>query len=395
MLALVYDNWDKKSNIHNGFHDDLSAKNLLLHVCAQRYLGPRLRVPKDYGFLRMVLPYLDEDRWRQEIRMSKDAFCRLADNVATNKVFHNQAFLQQKPVELQLMVALYRLGGYGGNASIGKIASHFWIAEGTVELYTCRAMAAILSLEKQLVKWPNTQEKLAIKERIFEKAGFPNCIGFVDGTLVVLEKRPTMAGSDYFSHKSKYGLSTQVVCDDQRRIINVFAGFCGSAHDNRVFKHSRLHVSPDLFFQHGEYILADSGYTSTANVVSCFKKPPLASLNQEKEQFNKILASTRVVNEHCIGMLKGRFQCLKRLRVVIRDKHHHKRAVYYIRTCVVLHNFLLNDYYDEDWNEDEDVNDENNPASFDVMKDSGEESVDGKEKRTRICNAVLSNNGLS
>ena len=93
-------------------------------------------------------------------------------------------------------------------------------------------------------------------------------------------------------------------------------------------------------------------------------------------------------------MLKGRFQCLKGLRVLIRDEQHHKKAVYYIRTCVVLHNFLLDDYYDDEWNGDEDVNDENNPASFDVMTNCEVDSLDGKEKRNRICNAVLSNRGI-
>ena len=211
----------------------------------------------------------------------------------------------------------------------------------------------------------------------------------------MLDKRPTMAGSDSFSHKSRYGLSAQVTCDDQRRITNIFAGFCGSAHDNRVFRHSRLNISPELFFKNGEYILADSGYTSTANVICCFKKRPLAALENDKEQFNKILASTRVVNEHCIGMLNNRFQCLKGLRVVIQNKDHHKRAVYYIRACAVLHNFLLNDFYDADWDEEDHVdnNVDDNPASFDVMRDV-EESADGKQKRDRICFTVLGNNGL-
>ena len=163
MVAIVFDDWNKDTREKNGFNDDISAENLLMLVSSQRYLGPRLRVPKDHGFLHTVLLNLDEDRWRQEIRMSKEAFCHLADHLATNKVFHNRAFLQQKPIELQLMVALYRLGGDGGNASVEKISRRFGVAEGTVELYTRRSMAAILSLEKQLVKWPSAQEKLAIK----------------------------------------------------------------------------------------------------------------------------------------------------------------------------------------------------------------------------------------
>ena len=377
MLEIVMGNDNQKTRTSlDAFYDNISAQNLLLLVSSQRYLSPRNSVPKSKEFLQVVLPVLDESRWRQEIRMSKEAFKTLAQHLSQHKVFFNKAFLSQRPVELQLMVALYRLGGDGGSSSVGKISRRFGVSEGAVELYTRRSLAAILSLEQQLVKWPSEQEKMKTKKRIFDKSGFPNCVGFVDGTLIVLDKRPTLGGSDYYSHKSRYGLAAQVVCDDQRKILNIFAGFCGSAHDNRVFRNSRLGISPKEFFKNGEFILADSGYCSTMNVVSSYKKRPLAPLEREKEIFNKILASTRVVNEHCIGMLKGRFQCLRGLRVVIRNKRHHKKAVYYIRACAVLHNFLLDDYYDLDWNEENEDGD-NEAATFDVMNDEQNESRNG------------------
>ena len=97
--------------------------------------------------------------------------------------------LFQASPEVQLRVALYRLGIFGNSASIGKIARHFGISEGTVVLYTDLVVTAFLSLEEKFVFLPNAPEKKQIKNRIREYSGFPNCLGFVDGTLLVLENK--------------------------------------------------------------------------------------------------------------------------------------------------------------------------------------------------------------
>ncbi|KNZ60979.1 hypothetical protein VP01_1472g8 [Puccinia sorghi] len=71
------------------------------------------------------------------------------------------------------------------------------------------------------------------------------------------------------------------------------------------------------------YLIAASGFPTKTTLVPAFKKPPHRPIPQLKEKFNQHLASLWVCNKHCIGILKGRFQSLC--------------------TCVVLHNFLLND----------------------------------------------------
>ena len=47
----------------------------------------------------------------------------------------------------------------------------------------------------------------------------------------------------------------------------------------------------------------------------------------------------RIRSEHAIGFLKGRFQSLKGLRVLISNKASHKFATYWIKACIVVHNF--------------------------------------------------------
>ncbi|KAI9243250.1 hypothetical protein BDA99DRAFT_449240, partial [Phascolomyces articulosus] len=87
--------------------------------------------------------------------------------------------------------------------------------------------------------------------------------------------------------------------------------------------------------------------------------------------------------EHTIGVLKGRFQSLHRLRISIgRGKDPKKdqaQAVFWINTCVLLHNFLIEDgNLLDDWMHDNqdggNTNTENNQeAAEDNMFSSGNE----------------------
>jgi hypothetical protein len=97
-------------------------------------------------------------------------------------------------------------------------------------------------------------------------------------------------------------------------------------------------------------LLADSAYTSTDTIIPAFKRSPGRSLPPEKQQFNYELSHNRVVVEHTIGMLKNRWQSLKSLSIEILGKKTAKRLNAWIRTCVVLHNYLL-DLREVEWAE--------------------------------------------
>ncbi|GAU95304.1 hypothetical protein RvY_06946-1 [Ramazzottius varieornatus] len=184
--------------------------------------------------------------------------------------------------------------------------------------------------------------------RILADSGFPDCVGMLDGTLIPLEYKPKKDGEDYWSHKSRYGISAVIVCDDERKIRYVFVGFCGSVHDMRVYSNARLASLTLKLFTPGEYLLADSAYTTSAVTVSTYKRP--SSLVADNEQFNFYLASIRIRVKHTIGILRGRFPFLQSFRIKIFDKETHERAVRWIKACVVLHNMFLKDsYFESSW----------------------------------------------
>ncbi|KAE9387384.1 hypothetical protein BT96DRAFT_737471, partial [Gymnopus androsaceus JB14] len=88
-----------------------------------------------------------------------------------------------------------------------------------------------------------------------------------------------------------------------------------------------------------EFAWTDSAYTCNSRTVPVHKEP--ASFHPENAIFDKTLSRLRVRSEHCMGLLKGRFQCLRGLRLQIRNNEDHVAACRWITICIILHNFLI------------------------------------------------------
>lgn len=85
----------------------------------------------------------------------------------------------------------------------------------------------------------------------------------------------------------------------------------GSAHDATAFKNTGAALHPDWFFSGEEFAWMDSAYSVDSRTIPVHKKP--ASLDPKNALFDKTVAHLRVRSEHCMGALKGRFQCLRGL----------------------------------------------------------------------------------
>jgi DDE superfamily endonuclease len=97
-------------------------------------------------------------------------------------------------------------------------------------------MKAIRSPGDSAIKWPDEEERQEISKRIQQDSFFPNCVGFIDGTLFPLAFCPSSKDTpDYSGRKHAYSLSVMIVNDDQRMIRYYLSGWPGSFHDNRVW----------------------------------------------------------------------------------------------------------------------------------------------------------------
>lgn len=98
-------------------------------------------------------------------------------------------------------------------------------------------------------------------------------------------------------------------------------------------------------------------------MIPVHKEP--ASLQFPNTVFDGAVSRIRVRSEHCMGALKGRFQCLRGLRVNIKGPDTHKEACRWITVAIILHNLII------------DVEGEKSVSYFSSIHTQGDEELDG------------------
>ncbi|POW17351.1 hypothetical protein PSTT_00757 [Puccinia striiformis] len=357
----------------------------LLSVESKRYLRPRGRILKGPEDNHYYLEVLEEKRFKVHFRMSRESFFNLCNLVADNPIFHNNSTCPQRPVVEQMMVTLNRLGCHGNGVSVAMLACKYRMGEGSVELYTNRCIMAILGLKPQLLAWPNAEERSEVSSG-FADVGFEGCVGLIDGTLVVLSTCPGRDGPDYYNRKGSYGITTLLVCDQEKNITHVYTGWPGCSHDQRLMNNCGLSQAPTDFFSDDQYLLADSAFTATTTVVPAFKRARNRGLTEEQHDFNRHLSGVRVGIENCIGLLKNRFQSLKGLRLRASTDQDLVRINAWIMACCVLHNFL-NRGGDIGFGYEDSTPLDDSSEDIDPQEQPGKAA--GKRKRKEVLQAAL------
>eukprot|EP00474_Spongospora_subterranea_P002048 CRZ02506.1 hypothetical protein [Spongospora subterranea] len=238
------------------------------------------------------------------------------------------------------------------------------------------------------VYWPDAAERRRISRRNGINFGFGGCVGNADGTDIVFADKPPFHGEVWWSYKKRYGMKAILVCDDRRLIRFAHIGDPASVHDSTSWTTSDIWRNPESYFSPGQYNITDSGIAlkRRRGVLIPYIAPQCNERSNAK--FNLRLSQARVSNEHVNGLLKGRFQTLKGLRLKLNDASSAKRIVEWVSACIILHNIVQgrrcaqDDLQEEHWSDDE-------CADFDVNPLAMETSSYSQDWRKTIQEEVL------
>ena len=141
--------------------------------------------------------------------------------------------------------------------------------------------------------------------------------------------------------------------------------------------------------------MGDSAYSASPIMVQAFKKQAAeVGLPSNHEFFNTCLAQVRIASEHCIGILKGRFRCLKKNNIKLKNsKVEVKGLVDLVGACIVLHNLLI-DYDETDMPESwyDNITDDIDWVLYDEEEENIPRVTNDKEDRRKyVYNSVINN----
>lgn len=145
-------------------------------------------------------------------------------------------------------------------------------------------------------------------------------------------------------------------------------------------------MNPSQYFRNDQYLLEDSAFQASPTMVSAFKRPPKTELDLHKTYFNTKLAKARIKTEHCLDLLKTRFQYFKEVRVVIKSKAHMKNVIKYLTSGCIIHNLLISEPVPSEWEYEIHQNglEIDNELNAPVPRDAS-----GEERRKQLCCYLL------
>ncbi len=99
-------------------------------------------------------------------------------------------------------------------------------------------------------------------------------------------------------------------------------------------------MEPENFFSDGHYLLGDSAYKLSLQMLTPYKNP--AATIPENARFNYQFSQARVKIEHVMGLLKSRWSNLRGIRIQINKQNDLVRINRWIKCTFILHNITTN-----------------------------------------------------
>ena len=291
------------------------------------------RFKRQVDFLRnQLLGSYSDKMFRDRMRVNKEVFLFLCETLGPSIKKNDTAMTASIDVETRVAVTLARLAT--GN-TLSMIGDLYGIAESTASVIVRECCKAIKDQLLPIVVEKMNPEKMKRISTEFEAIrGIPYVIGAIDGSHIPIMS-PSKDAPEYYCRKGFYSVILQGVVDAQCKFWDFDFGWPGSCHDWSVFQRSTLGVEVMKNKYLPYKLIGDAAYPMRPWFFTPFKGVK-DGLSPEKNHWNYIQSSTRMVVERALGWLKGRWRILlKRIDVPLQN------LTDLLTSCICLHNLCL------------------------------------------------------
>lgn len=186
------------------------------------------------------------------------------------------------------------------------------------------------SIIEKFIQFPETQEDREMnKQKYYEKFGFPNVLGCVDSTHVLVLKPPTEDHVLYLNNNS-HTVFSQIVCDADCNILSVDSSHGGASSKQIIWSsHPLAHHMQNL--DDTAYILGDASYAQQDYLMTPIKDPPKLT---PEFRYNVIHKAAHSTATQTIRELKSRWRCL----LANKPRYFFDMMGKIFKACCVLHN---------------------------------------------------------
>ncbi|XP_029158558.1 putative nuclease HARBI1 [Nylanderia fulva] len=245
-------------------------------------------------------------------------------------------FIQQ--FLLQILIALNFIASGSYQKRVGQDYL-LCVSQPTVSKILSNVVNALNILMQQWIQFPIKEGEIQhVKERFWARTQFPGVIGAIDGTHIAIVPPKAERQHLYINRKLYHSLNVLIISDYEGKILTVNAAHGGRTHDARVWRASLLSNHLQEMYTEGRrdaWLLGDSAYPLLPYLMTPKLNVPEGTPAARYTQHH---VRARSCVERCIGVLKGRWRCLRKERALHYEPEVAARIV---NAACVLHNIAI------------------------------------------------------
>ncbi|XP_066585919.1 putative nuclease HARBI1 [Prorops nasuta] len=151
---------------------------------------------------------------------------------------------------------------------------------------------------------PKTADECAhIKQKFHQIADFPNIIGAIDCTHILINNPGGNYGETFRNRKGLFSLNVQIIGGPDLQIQDIVVRHPGSAHDALIFHRSSVRARFEQNNELNGLLLGDSAYPAKKYLLT----PVLNPTSDSEIKYNQSHIKTRNVVERLFGVIKRKF----------------------------------------------------------------------------------------
>ncbi|XP_045461951.1 putative nuclease HARBI1 [Harmonia axyridis] len=311
------------------------------------------------------LNVLSETAFKKHFRLNKECFLSLLEEITPFVRARRRCKLELK-TKLLVTLLFY---AHGSDQSI--LGSSFFcdMSQSSVSRSIEEITNALTSREIRFrrIRFPRNMRELSQRRARFSEAThIPGSIGVIDCTHVAII--PPNDDQQVFVNRKKYhSMNVQLICEENCWIMNANPNFPGSSHNDYIWGKSDISgILQQVYRENGGnfFLLGDSEYPLSPWLLTPLRNPS----SEQEERFNNKFNSARSIIERCNRLLKNRFRCLLKHRVL---RYQPKKAVAIILACCVLHNICVENHIEAPEEDEEFTN-----ADLGIIKEGNNSLVE-------------------
>ncbi|XP_049312592.1 putative nuclease HARBI1 isoform X2 [Bactrocera dorsalis] len=282
---------------------------------------------------------LSESEFMKNFRLPRDICRSLIDDLRPH---------DQQKTSLPLTIRVLATLNFFGHGSYQKCVGNncnLPMSQSSLSRSMRAVAKLIVKVKGEEIKFPSsTEEENIVRTGFFTKYGIKSTIGAIDCTHVAIIapasnniERPLGL---YLNRKGFYSINVEAVCDHRLCFTFLNAKFPGATHDSGIWATSdlrehliRQHTNDSVGHRRESWLIGDQGYPLEPWLLTPVGNP---STSQERK-YNKLHCTARNCVERAFGVLKSRFRCLLKHRVL---HYSHETSALIISSCVILHNII-------------------------------------------------------